>query len=269
MTDRPVRLVGVFAHPDDDVYSIGGSLVLNRDRLNVTLVFCTSGDVGPIWVEGLATRETLGLVREQEQAASMAALGVEADVRFLRHPDYHLPEVPFEELVAEIASVLREVRPNVVVTFGPDGMTSHHDHIRAGEAAEAGFHRARQEVREEDAFARLLRVAIPRSAVDQFYGGLERLGETSYGEEGTLFNLTGVPDERIAVAVDTRPVMETKLAGIEAHRTQVGELERIPEPLRWIHLATEWFVRAWPPRGDGEPPSADIVAGLPDQRSSN
>jgi LmbE family N-acetylglucosaminyl deacetylase len=146
-------------------------------------------------------------------------------------------------------------------------MTSHHDHIRAGEAAEAAFHRARAEA-VEGTFARLLQVALPRSVVDRFYAGLRELGETSYGQEGTLFNLTGVPDDRIAVVVDTRPVIEAKLAGIEAHRTQIGELERIPQTLRWIHLETEWFVRAWPPGDDGEPPLADIVAGLRDLRSS-
>jgi LmbE family N-acetylglucosaminyl deacetylase len=182
----------------------------------------------------------------------MEALGVDTDARFLRHPDYHLPEVPFDGLVDEIESILREVQPDVVVTFGPDGLTSHHDHIRAGEAAEAAFHRVREAVIGE-ALPRLLQVALPRSAVDRFYEELRRIGETSYGEEGTLFNLKGVPDERITIAVDTRPVRDTKLAGIEAHRTQIGELERIPEELRWIHLDTEWFVEAWPgdPARDG------------------
>lgn len=263
MSAGRVRIVGVFAHPDDDVYSIGGTLALRRERLDVTLVFCTSGDAGPIWVEGLATRETLGQVREAEQAASMVALGIDADVRWLRHPDHHLPDVLFDRLVSEVQDVLLGVRPHVVVSFGADGMTSHHDHIRAGEAAEAAFHRARTDA-VEGTFARLLQVALPRSAVDRFYEGLEELGETSYGQEGSLFNLTGVPDERIAVAVDTRPVIEAKLAGIEAHRTQIGELERVPEPLRWIHLETEWFVRAWPPGGDGEPPLDDMLADLPD-----
>jgi len=137
-----IRLVGVFAHPDDDVYSIGGSLALERDALDVTLVFCTSGDAGPIWIDGVERGE-LGPVREREQAASMAALGIDADVRFLRHPDYHLPEVPFHGLVAQIEAVLREVRPHLVVTFGPDGWSGHHDHARAGEATDAAFERAR------------------------------------------------------------------------------------------------------------------------------
>ncbi len=260
---RRIRLVGVFAHPDDDAYTLGGSLALNRDRLDATLVFCTSGDAGPIWVDGIATRDTLGRVREQEQADSMAALGVEADVRFLRHPDYHLPEVPIDHLVEEIGSLLREVRPHVVVTFGPDGLTGHHDHIRAGEAADAAFQRTRGDVGDGDAFARLLHVAIPRSAVGRFTRDLGADGDASDREARSLLDLRGVPDERIGIAVDTRSVLHSKLAGILAHRTQIGELERIPEPLRWIVLDTEWFVRSWPP-GSAEPtPSADLLADLP------
>ena len=123
------------------------------------------------------------------------------------------------------------------------------------------FHRARAADGAGRAFARLLQVGLPRSAVDRFYAGLRDLGETSYGEEGALFNLTGVPDERIAVAVDTRPVLATKLSGVEAHRTQIGELERFPEPLRWIHLDTEWFIQAWPERTPG-PPGTSILSEL-------
>ena len=247
------RIVGVFAHPDDDVYSIGGSLALERDRLDVTLVFCTSGDAGPIWIGGVE-REELGAVREREQAASTTALGVDADVRFLRHPDYHLPEVPFGGLVAEIEAVLREVRPGVVVTFGPDGWSGHHDHTRAGEATDAAFARARDTV----ANARLLHVGTPRSAVDRFDAQLRAAGDPER-EARSLLAIRGVPDDEVAIAVDTRPVRDTKLAGIEAHRTQIGELERVPEDLRWIVLDTEWFVQASPERAPG-PPALTVLA---------
>ena len=84
---RPLRLVGVFAHPDDDVFSIGGTLALHASDVETTLVFCTSGESGPIWVDGIATRETLGDVREREQASAMEALGAGARSVFLRHPD--------------------------------------------------------------------------------------------------------------------------------------------------------------------------------------
>ena len=247
MASERTRLVGVFAHPDDDAYSIGGTLALERDRLDVTLVLCTSGDAGPIWIDGVE-RKDLGAVREREQAASMAALSVDADVRWLRHPDHHLPEVPLDRLVGQVEAVLREVRPDVVVTFGPDGWSGHHDHVRAGEATDAAFVRVRDSV----ADARLLHVGTPRSVVDRFDAQLREAGDPDR-EERSLLAIRGVPDEDVAIAVDVRPVRDVKLAGIEAHRTQIGELERVPESLRWIVLDTEWFVQVWPGHTSGPP----------------
>jgi LmbE family N-acetylglucosaminyl deacetylase len=191
----------------------------------------------------------------------MAALGIDADVRFLRHPDYHLPEVPFHGLVAQIEAVLREVRPHLVVTFGPDGWSGHHDHARAGEATDAAFERARAD---GDVAARLLHVGTPRSVADRFDAELRAAGSTDR-EARSLLALRGVPEEDIAIAVDTRPVKDTKLAGIEAHRTQIGELERVPEALRWIVLDTEWFVQAWPERpASPAAPATSLVGWLSD-----
>ena len=249
--------MGVFAHPDDDVYTVGGTWRLHRDRLDVTLVFCTSGDAGPIWVEGIATRETLGSVREEEQAASMDALGVEADVRFLRHPDYHLPEVPFGTLVGEVVEVLEEVRPHLVVTFGMDGLTGHHDHVRAGEATDEAF--ARVAAGDGDPPTRLLHVAVPRSTIERFDRELRASGDPSR-EPRSLLALQGVEDGAIAVDVDIGAAREEKLAALEAHRTQIGELERVPEALRWIYLEREWFTQAWPERP--APPAAPATSIL-------
>jgi LmbE family N-acetylglucosaminyl deacetylase len=257
-----VRLVGVFAHPDDDAYVLGGTLLLQRGRVEPSFVFATSGEAGPM-AEGSATRETLGVVREGEQRAFLEAIGHgAAAARFLRHPDYRLPEVPFERLVGEVEAVLAEVRPQVVVSFGPDGLTSHHDHVRAGEAAAAAFRRARAAAGEPaGAFQRLYQAAYPRSAVDRFYAGV-RDGGYDDGEEGRLFDVTGVPDDQIAVRVDTRPVRERKWAAILRHRTQLPEHERIPEPLRWLVLDAECFVQAFPPRAPGGPVTGDLLAGL-------
>jgi len=251
-----IKLLGVFAHPDDDVYTLGATLVAHRDELETTLVFATSGEAGPITDPAAVAREELGAVREVEQRAAMEALGVAASTtsRFLRLPDYYLPDVPFDELVDSITGILVEVRPDVVVTFGPDGMTSHHDHIRAGEAATAAFDR----LASDHAPAYLFHVALPRIDVDRFYADLDEAG---YGEEGDLFNVAGVPDERIAVRFDARPYLRTKLDAILAHRTQLCEWERIPEPLRWIYLDEEAFVQARP-EPDAAEPRSDLFAGV-------
>jgi LmbE family N-acetylglucosaminyl deacetylase len=259
-----VRLAGVFAHPDDDAYVLGGALLLHPDVVEPTLVFATSGEAGPIADGTGVTRERLGRAREAEQAAFLEAVGYGgAATRFLRHPDYRLPEVPFERLVDEVEAVLREVRPQVVVSFGPDGLTSHHDHVRAGEAAAEAFRRARAAAGggPDGAFQRLYQAAYPRSEVDRFYTGV-RDGGFDYGEEGRLFDLTGVPDDRIAVRVDTRPVAARKWDAILRHRTQLDEHERIPAPLRWIVLDAECFVQAFPERPPGGPVAADLLAGL-------
>lgn len=258
-----LRLVGVFAHPDDDVFTLGGVLADGGDRLDTMLVFATSGGAGPISDPALATRETLADVREGEQLASMRALGVadRTTAVFLRHPDYHLPDVPFDELVGEIEATLRSVLPHTVVTFGRDGITSHHDHIRAGEAATQAFHRARTSA-PQGAFERLLYTALARSDVERFYGSLTAEESSAYGDEGSLFNATGVPDDDIAMRVDITAVRDRKLAGIDAHRTQRDEWERIPPSVRWIYLDVESFVQAWPPR-DASDPVADGF--LPDE----
>ena len=259
-----VRLAGVFAHPDDDAYVLGGTLLLHPGRIEPILVFATSGEAGPIAGGTGATRETLGRAREAEQAAFLEAVGYGgAATRFLRHPDYRLPEVPFERLVGEVEAVLREVRPQVVVSFGPDGLTSHHDHVRAGEAAAEAFRRARAADGggPGGAFQRLYQAAYPRSDVDRFYAGI-RDGRFEYGEEGNLFDLTGVPDDRIAVRVDTRPVAARKWDAILRHRTQLDEHRRIPAPLRWIVLEAECFVQAYPQRRPGGPVAGGLLEGL-------
>jgi hypothetical protein len=83
-----------------------------------------------------------------------------------------------------------------------------------------------------------------------------------HGEEGRLFDVTGVPDRRVAVRVDTRGVRDRKWAAILRHQTQLPEHERIPAPLRWLVLDAECFVRAFPPRAPGEPVLGDLLAGI-------
>jgi hypothetical protein len=100
---------------------------------------------------------------------------------------------------------------------------------------------------------------VPQRTIDRFYAALAERGDESFGGSDALFNPTGVPDADIAVRVDTRPACDTKLGGILVHRTQIGELERIPEDLRWIHLDEECFTQPWPP---GESVRTDLFESL-------
>jgi LmbE family N-acetylglucosaminyl deacetylase len=252
------RVACVFAHPDDDTYGLAGSLALHAgDDVEVMVVLATSGDAGRIADPSLATPETLGRVREAEDVASWRALGLEPDVRFLRHPDGRLAEVPRDELVGEIAAALRDARPDVVVTFGPDGITGHADHVTIGAAASEAFHAARAPGGGEG-FGTLLYTAIPASALDRLNEGLRERGLEPI-DSAQPFMPRGVPDDEIGVRVDCSAAFERKIEALRCHRTQ-AEMEDVPFDLWPDLLGTEAFVVSWPERSPDDPVATDLLA---------
>ncbi len=256
------RLACVFAHPDDDTYAVGGTIALQADQdPTVTVIMTTSGDAGRIADPSLATRETLGRVREAEDRASWRALGIEPDIRFLRHRDGALANIPVDQLVAEYLNLLLMTRPEVVVTFGPDGVTGHEDHIAVGAAATEAFHAAR-EAAGGDGFRRLLYVALRQSRLDSFNEVLRERGMDPL-DPTQPFMPRGVPDASIGVSVDCSAAFRLKVEALRCHRTQ-GEMEDLPYDLWPEVLGLEEFVQAWPERESEAPALAGVFEGIPD-----
>jgi LmbE family N-acetylglucosaminyl deacetylase len=257
------RLAAVFAHPDDDTFSLAGTYLLRGAELDLTVIVATSGEAGVIADPSLATPENLGEVREQEQRDALAAAGVtDARLHFLHHPDGGLAGVPREQLANEVAAILQEAKPQVVVTFGPEGVTLHSDHITIGSVASEVFHQVRADAtRGDHAFQRLFYSSLPQGDLDGFWAALRERGADIDPE--APFMPRGVADDTIAVRVDVRPVLKRKLEAIRAHRTQQSELQFVPEDLRDQAFGDECFVRAWPPvKGPVGKPSPDLFAGL-------
>jgi LmbE family N-acetylglucosaminyl deacetylase len=251
------RLAAAFAHPDDDTHGVGGILAMEAGRVEYTLVVASSGESGEIADPALATPETLGKIREEEELESLRILGVpNASVHFLRYPDGEVAEVPRDELVERITEILAESRPQVVVTFGPEGVTKHTDHIAVGQATTEAFHRLQAEA-DHRAFQRLLYVAIPQSELDRFWSVLKERGVDIDPE--APFMPRGVPDYAVTVKVDCRPVLERKQQALAAHRTQTFESELFPEDLQREAFGSEWFVQAWPPVTD---PSGPVLSSV-------
>ena len=125
---RPGPVLSVWAHPDDETYlSAGVMSAAIRAGHNVTCVTATKGEFGsPDPDEWPPAR--LGLLRTHEMAAAMAVVGV-TDHRFLGYYDGHCEAADQQVAVARIADIMAEVKPTTIVTFGPDGMTGHPDHI--------------------------------------------------------------------------------------------------------------------------------------------
>jgi LmbE family N-acetylglucosaminyl deacetylase len=250
------RVACVFAHPDDDTFGAAASLALHAGEIALTVVLATSGEAGQIADPSLASRDDLGRVREAEDEASWRALGLEPDLRFLRHPDGGLRRLR-GSLVSEVREILRETGPELVITFGPDGVTGHEDHVTIGEVATEAF----LSEREAAGMQRLLYQAIPAGELERMNEllrerGLEPMDPTQ------PFMPRGVPDETIGVRVDGSAVYERKLEAIRAHKTQ-AELEDLPFDLWPEILSSESFVIAWPPREPGAPVLVDVFEGLP------
>ncbi len=138
----PGTLALVVAHPDDDAYGVAGTVALHADDpgFRYVLVHATDGEAGEIAPGFPATPETLGAIRREEDRRAWDALGRVPDRHeWLGYPDGHVAAA--DDLEERIAAIFAQERPDVVGTFGPDGITGHPDHIAVGAAADAAFHR--------------------------------------------------------------------------------------------------------------------------------
>ena len=253
------KLSLVFAHPDDDTFGVAGSILEQGDELELQVILATSGEAGMIADPSLATRENLGSVREAESRASYRALGVEPELHFLRYADGGLPQVDREEIVGKVTELLGAFRPDVVVTFGPEGVTKHDDHVTMHHVATEAFHRARE--RAEGGFERLYYVAIPATRIEEFRELQRMAGMEPFNPEDP-FQPRGVPDETISAVVDCGDRWTVKHEALLAHRTQAEEIDSIPESARPLVFGLEHFVQAWPARDPGAPVLSDLFEGL-------
>jgi LmbE family N-acetylglucosaminyl deacetylase len=122
------HLLAVFAHPDDEAYLAGALMAVAADAgRRVVCVTATRGELGFPADDPRSPAERKA-VREAELAACLTVLGVE-DHRWLDYPDGGCVHVPDHEPAGRLAALIDEVRPDTVLTFGPDGQTFHDDHI--------------------------------------------------------------------------------------------------------------------------------------------
>ena len=251
------------AHPDDDTFGCSGTVALHAQDpdLRFVLVHATSGEKGEIADPSLATPQTLGAVREEEDRRSWVTLGRVPDRHeWLRYPDHDLAGQRFPELVDRIAAILREEHPDVVMTFGPDGVSGHPDHITVGLATSEAFEQLR--VEGLDGFRRLLHHGLPQSLLDAW--NLELVAQGKEPIDPTrMYMPRGVPDERIGVHVDCTPVVDRKIAAFLRARHAGGR----PPGHRVGGRSTEG-VHVRDPRdrvaapGEGDPVLADVFEGL-------
>ena len=248
MIDAERRLLLVHAHPDDETIGTGATMAkYAAEGAHVTLVTCTLGEEGEIVVpelEHLAAHkeDRLGQHRITELADAMRVLGV-ADHRFLGGPgrwrDSGMMGEPtndrpdafwqasLDEAVGELVKVIREVRPQVVVTYNENGGYGHPDHIQAHRVAVAGYEAAGDPGRYPDAGdpwqpSKLYYTALPVSFLRMGFDALREMGEEAPFGVTSMDELPfGDPDETVTTRIDARDHLDAKIDAMRAHATQI------------------------------------------------
>ena len=151
------RLLGVFAHPDDEVFCAGGTMAkAAMEGAEVMIVSATRGERGQIRDPAAAARRTLGAVRERELRAAAAELGVQ-HVQVLTYPDGTLQHHR-SPLGAAIADIIGRFDPDTVITFGADGGYGHPDHVAISGLTSQAF---QARVRDHNRGQRLYHAVFP------------------------------------------------------------------------------------------------------------
>jgi N-acetyl-1-D-myo-inositol-2-amino-2-deoxy-alpha-D-glucopyranoside deacetylase len=290
------RLLLVHAHPDDETINNGATMARYvEEGAQVTLLTCTLGEEGEVLVPELAQlaadqADQLGGYRIGELRAAMAELGV-TDIRFLggagRYRDSGMMGTPanehprafwnadLDEAVAQAVAVVREVRPQVVVTYDEQGGYGHPDHIQAHRVAMAAVDAAadpafRPDLGEPWTTAKVYWCCVPRSVLQRGMDALAAAGDTTIFEGVTDAAEIpfAVPDEQVAAAVDGLAQVGRKDAALRAHATQIsvdGPFFALSNNLGQEVLAVEYYRLIRGERGPGGGPDGrenDLFAGL-------
>jgi N-acetyl-1-D-myo-inositol-2-amino-2-deoxy-alpha-D-glucopyranoside deacetylase len=291
MTDR--RLLLVHAHPDDETIGTGATMArYAAEGAHVTLVTCTLGEEGEILVPELAhlasdQDDGLGTHRIGELAAACAALGV-TDHRFLGGPgrwrDSGMMGTPqndrpdcfwqadLDEATRALVAVVREVRPQVVVTYDDNGGYGHPDHIQAHRVTVAALRAAADPGYAPESgapwtVAELYYSAMPKSVLQAGIDHLKAAGQTNFFGVDSADDLPfGVPDDQVSTEIDAGEYLDAKTAAMRAHKTQIavdGPFFALSDNVGQQAMGVEYFVLARGERTTGEVRENDLFGGVP------
>jgi N-acetylglucosamine malate deacetylase 2 len=257
---RPVReraparsLMVIVAHPGDEAFGFGGAIAgAAAEGAYVVVVCVTRGWFDPRLADkppapggknrdlklGQINWRNLDTVREDELRRSVAVLGVRV-VRMLDYAEGDLDRADFDHLVGRIVEPIRMHRPEVILSFGPDGITGDTDHIVLSRAVRAAYQRAAEplayeSVIEEDQIAwrtaKLYDLIVPPSAVSVLGS---RAPSEGYGS-----------DAEPTLALELGELTQHKLAAISRHVSQTGSAGPFHDwgaDVRDSYLSTEYY----------------------------
>jgi LmbE family N-acetylglucosaminyl deacetylase len=275
MTDQ-LTLMAVHAHPDDESSSTGGVLAsYSGQGIRTVVVTCTNGEFGdaPGGVkpgQDGHDEQAVAELRLAELRQACKILGV-TDLETLGYHDSGMPDwdykdrpeafcnVPLDVVSERVSGLIERYRPQVVVSYDPDGPYQHPDHVHAARAAAAA-------VTATGIPAKFYQTAMRPSSWRKIWEALRELGEDVPGPRNVTDEMRAKLEEaerRITTTVDIRPVLDRKREALLTHSSQIQDswFSKIPADIAQEAFGFETFVRV----GDstGAPlPEDDLFAGL-------
>jgi len=277
-----VSILTTFAHPDDECFGFGGSLAKYASQaVHITLLCATGGEVGEISDPTLATRENISQVRKEELRQSARVLGAR-EIRNLGYRDSGMAGTPDNdnplclhqadttEVVGRIVRIIREIRPQILLTHDPTGGYGHPDHIAISRHTTTAFYSAGDPTQYPEQLSeglepwtptKLYYSVFPRSSFRWLEKRMAEAGiEPPFSPEER--ESVGVPDDVVTTIIDVAAYTDTKLAALNSHRTQANTFQffsRLPKEVISEFMQREHFLLVAPaPQGQ----EADLLEGL-------
>lgn len=267
------RLLAVFAHPDDESFGVGGTLAkYASEGVDVFLLTATRGEGGKY--RGLPVHDprhpgapALAALRERELSAAASVLGLR-EVTLLDYHDRSLDQADPREVIGRIAAHVRRVRPDVVLTFGSDGVYGHPDHVAISQFTTAALVSAADASFVVDgghaphAVWKLYYIAWPESAWAAHEAAFKRWTATVDGVER---HATPWPDWAITTVVDARAHWPTALRAVACHESQFGAYEQmtqLPAAQQEALWGWQFFYRVFSLVNGGRSRETDLFEGM-------
>jgi LmbE family N-acetylglucosaminyl deacetylase len=219
-----LSLRAIFAHPDDEAFGTGGVLSkYAHEGVEVHLVMATLGEVGQVANPAIQLTQPIGVLREQELRRACAHYGLQ-QLHLLGFIDGQTTVAPQSLAVLKIVKLLRQYRPQVVISFGPDGIYGHYDHLAVHRWATAAVQLAGQadcwpEAGPVHQVAKFYHRAVPQEAILSIE---KTTGRSSVPIDGVPFPFVGYPWGKITTIIDVRNYVQHKLRGVRSHASQIA-----------------------------------------------
>ncbi|MEZ5144895.1 MAG: mycothiol conjugate amidase Mca [Acidimicrobiales bacterium] len=280
----PLCLLTVHAHPDDEASKGAGTVArYHAEGIRTVLVTCTGGEEGDVLNPAMdrdEVRADLAAVRLDELAAAASIIGYD-EVVLLGHRDSGMPDseanaraeafanLPLDDAVAELVTVIRRERPQVVVTYNDDQSGyPHPDHLMVHDASVPAFHRAgdpgwRPDLGPAWQPAKLYYTVWSRTRIEEIHRAMLDLGIASPFTEEWFSRPS--QDDRITTSVPIGDWYDVRKQALLAHATQVDPASPfwfgLPDDVaRTIHPFDDYVLAH--SHVDATPPEDDLFAGL-------